>query len=175
MKKDVIARARRVRAIIADVDGVLTDGGIIYGPGRLELKKFNTLDGLAVRLAHRGGLKVFLVSGRSSTALRRRSRELGVDRVWEGAADKSLVCGILLREYDLDPGELCCVGDDLPDLPLMRKAALGVAVPDTPEDVRRAAALVTRRSGGEGALREVVEIILKAQGKWKGVLREYTA
>ncbi|MCX6357985.1 MAG: HAD hydrolase family protein [Candidatus Aureabacteria bacterium] len=168
------ARARRIKAIVADVDGVLTDGGIVYGQNNLELKRFHVQDGLAVQLARRGGLKIILASGRSSAALRRRSRELGVDALWQGAADKARIFAILMDTYRLHPREICCIGDDLPDLPLLRRAGLGVAVPAAADDVRRAAAMITRRGGGGGALREVVEFILKAQGKWNGLLNAYT-
>lgn len=173
-KTEILKRARRVRAIVADVDGVLTDGGILYGQGGVELKRFHSRDGLAVILARRAGLLVFLVSGRSSAALARRSRELGVDRLWQRAGDKGRILGILCAAYDLEPGEICCVGDDLPDLPLISRAGFGVAVPGAPGDVRKAACFVTATRGGEGALREVVELILKAQGKWKDALRAYS-
>ncbi len=173
-KTEILKRARRVRAIVADVDGVLTDGGILYGQGGVELKRFHSRDGLAVILARRAGLLVFFVSGRSSAALARRSRELGVDRLWQRAGDKGRILGILCDRYDLHPEELCCIGDDLPDLPLLSRAGLGVAVPGAPEDVRRAACFATVARGGEGALREVVELILRAQGKWRDALRAYS-
>ncbi len=172
-KAEILRRARRVRAIVSDVDGVLTDGGVIYGAGGLELKRFHARDGLAILLARRAGLMVFLVSGRSSPALARRSRELGVDRLWQGAGDKGRFFGILYAEYGLEPGELCCVGDDLPDLPLLSRAGLGVAVPGSPEELRRAACYTTATAGGDGALREVVELILKAQGRWRDLLGAY--
>lgn len=173
-KTEILKRARRIRAIVADVDGVLTDGGILYGPGGIELKRFHSRDGLAVILARRAGLLVFLVSGRSSAALARRSRELGVDRLWQRAGDKGRILGILCTTYDLEPDELCCIGDDLPDLPLLSRAGLGVAVPGVPDEVRRAACFVTATRGGEGALREVIELVLKAQGTWGDALRAYS-
>jgi 3-deoxy-D-manno-octulosonate 8-phosphate phosphatase (KDO 8-P phosphatase) len=169
-KADIARKARRIRAIVADVDGVLTDGGVIYGPGRLELKRFHVHDGLAVKLARHAGIRVLLVSGRSSPALSRRSREMGVDRLWQGVADKGRLFDIIRREFKLTPREICCIGDDLPDLPLLSRAGLGITVPDAPQDIRRAAALVTKRAGGEGVLREVVEIILRAQGTWRDAL-----
>jgi 3-deoxy-D-manno-octulosonate 8-phosphate phosphatase (KDO 8-P phosphatase) len=169
----IAARARRIRAIVSDVDGVLTDGGIIYGPGGLELKRFHALDGLAIKLARARGIKVFLVSGRTSAALARRSRELGVDRLWQGVADKRRVFDIIMATYRLHAREVCAIGDDLPELPLLLRAGLGVAVSSAPEEVRRAAHVVTERPGGEGALREVVELILKARGEWKAAIGDY--
>lgn len=172
-KPDVIKRARLVKAIVSDVDGVLTDGGIVYGPGKLELKRFHVHDGLAVELARRAGIKVFLVSARASEALRKRGREMGVDRLWQGVSDKGALFGILHREFKLRPREICYVGDDLPDLPLLKKAGLAVSVPRAALEVRRAASLVTRRGGGEGALREVVEFVLAAQGRLKDAVNAY--
>jgi 3-deoxy-D-manno-octulosonate 8-phosphate phosphatase (KDO 8-P phosphatase) len=172
-KSDVIKRARMIRAIVSDVDGVLTDGGIIYGPGKCEIKRFHVHDGLAVALAKRAGIKVFIVSARKSEALRRRSLEMGVDRLWQGFSDKGSLFGILLREFKLSPREICYVGDDLPDLPLLRKVGLAVSVPSAVEEVRRTAALVTKKGGGEGALREIVEFVLKAQGRWKDAANAY--
>lgn len=172
-RADVIKRARAVKAIVSDVDGVLTDGGIVYGPGKLELKRFHVHDGVAVELAHRAGLKVFLISGRTSPALRRRSREMGVDRLWQGVSGKGALFGILNRELGLGPREICYIGDDLPDLPLLRAAGLAVAVPGAAGEVRRAAALVTKKGGGEGALREAVEFVLAAQGRLKEAVNAY--
>jgi 3-deoxy-D-manno-octulosonate 8-phosphate phosphatase (KDO 8-P phosphatase) len=172
-KSDVIKRARPIKAIVSDVDGVLTDGGIIYGSGKCEIKRFHVHDGLAVALAKRGGIKVFFVSGRKSEALLRRSRETGVDRLWQGVSDKGALFDIICREFGLSPREICCIGDDLPDLPLLHGAGLAVAVPGAVGEVRRAAALITKKGGGEGALREVVEFVLKAQGRLKDVVNAY--
>lgn len=160
---------------MSDVDGVLTDGGLYYGHGGMELKRFCVHDGLAIALARRAGVMVFLASGRSSSALRRRARELKVERVWQGAADKRRVFAILVKKYHLAPSEICCLGDDLPDLPLLKRAGLSAAVPNAAVEVRRAAAFVTRRRGGEGALREVVELIVKARGRWREMVRAYEA
>ncbi|MCC6449143.1 MAG: HAD hydrolase family protein [Candidatus Aureabacteria bacterium] len=172
-QSEILARARRIRAVVSDVDGVLTDGGIIYGTRGTELKRFHARDGLGIILARRAGLKVFLVSGRSSAALARRSRELGVDRLWQRAGDKGRIRAILCTAYGLAPEELCCIGDDLPDLALVAGAGLGVAVAGAPGELRKAACLVTAARGGEGAFREVVELILKAQGRWEDALRAY--
>ncbi|MCX6338360.1 MAG: HAD hydrolase family protein [Candidatus Aureabacteria bacterium] len=172
-KADIIRRARLIRAIVADVDGVLTDGGIVYGSHRSEFKRFHVHDGLAVALARRSGLKVLLVSARASQALLRRSREMGVNRLWQGLSAKGRIFGILQREFKLRPHQICAIGDDLPDLPLLEKAGLAVAVPRAAEEVRRVASLVTKRGGGEGALREVIELVLKAQGRWKDAVNAY--
>lgn len=172
---EIKKRARRVRAIVSDVDGVLTDGGILYGAEKLEIKRFHVRDGLGIKLARLAGLKVFLVSGRSSAALRRRSRETGVDRLWQGCVDKRKILDIIKERYGINPREICYLGDDLPDLPLLSRVGLSVAVADAAGELRGKAEIVTKKRGGEGALREVVEIILKAQGKWRDVLDPYRA
>ncbi len=174
-KSEIVKRAKRIKAIIADVDGVLTDGRIVYRHDAKEIKVFNVKDGLAVKLARQAGIKIFLISGRSSPALLRRSREMGVERLWQGATNKLPIFDIIKKKYGLIPGQICCIGDDLPDLKLLSNAGLGVAVPDAPEDVRRAADLNTEKRGGMGVLREMVEFILKAQGKWKNVIKHYKA
>jgi len=172
-RADIIRKARLIKAIVADVDGVLTDGGIVYGPKKSELKRFHVHDGLGVLLARRSGLKVLLVSARASQALLRRSREMGVNRLWQGVSDKGRIFDILRREFKLRPHEICYVGDDLPDIPLLAKAGLAVAVPRAAEEVRRMASRITKRHGGEGALREVIEFVLKAQGRWKAAVNAY--
>jgi len=172
-KKEILKKARRVKAIVTDVDGVLTDGGIIYGPGGMELKKFHIQDGMGVKLARKAGLLVFIVSGRSSAALVKRARELGVDRLWQGATDKNRVFDIIIGKYGLSPSDICCIGDDFLDLPILARAGLGVAVPNAAPDVKRSVSLVTKKRGGEGALRELVELVLKAKGVWDKVIDEY--
>jgi YrbI family 3-deoxy-D-manno-octulosonate 8-phosphate phosphatase len=172
-RADIIRKARLIKAIVADVDGVLTDGGICYGSNKSELKRFHVHDGLGVLLARRSGLKVLLVSARASQALLRRSREMGVNRLWQGVSDKGRIFDILRREFKLRPHEICYVGDDLPDIPLLAKAGLAVAVPRAAEEVRRMASRITKRDGGEGALREVIEFVLKAQGRWKAAVNAY--
>jgi 3-deoxy-D-manno-octulosonate 8-phosphate phosphatase (KDO 8-P phosphatase) len=174
-KADIIKRARGVKAIVADVDGVLTDGGVIYTSDGKELKRFNIQDGLAANLARQAGIKIFLVSGRSSPALRKRSREMHVERLWQGTTDKSRILDIIKKEYRLNQSQICYIGDDLPDLKPLSRAGLPVAVPGAVKDVIRAAVFITKSPGGWGALRETVEIILKAQGKWKDVLKNYNS
>ncbi|MCX6354403.1 MAG: HAD hydrolase family protein [Candidatus Aureabacteria bacterium] len=174
-RKELINKAKRIKAIVSDVDGVLTDGSILYGSGDVELKRFHTHDGLAVTLARAAGLKVFLISGRSSAALLKRADEIGVDHLWQGATEKGRIFDILVEQQHLSPAEICCIGDDLPDLPLLSRAGLSVSVPNAAPDVKKAVDLVTGRNGGEGVLREVVELILKARGKWREVLGAYRA
>jgi 3-deoxy-D-manno-octulosonate 8-phosphate phosphatase (KDO 8-P phosphatase) len=172
-KAEIIKKARRISVIVSDVDGVLTDGGIYYGSRTLELKRFHVHDGLAVKLARQAGIKVLFLSSRRSAALTRRSRELGVDRLWQGVVDKTEIFNIIKKKYNLGMADMCCLGDDLPDLPLMVHAGFPVAVANACEEVRKAAVYVTREEGGSGAFREVVEMILKAKGMWNELYRQF--
>jgi 3-deoxy-D-manno-octulosonate 8-phosphate phosphatase (KDO 8-P phosphatase) len=166
-------RVERIRAVVLDVDGVLTDGRIGYGADPHETKFFDVRDGLGVKLLQAAGIKVALLSGRSSPANRWRAEELALDAVVEGEADKVAGLGRLLRELGAEAEECCFVGDDLVDVPVMRRVGLAVAVADAAEDVRRVAHLVTSRAGGHGAVREFAEWLLKQTGRWQEVTRRY--
>jgi 3-deoxy-D-manno-octulosonate 8-phosphate phosphatase (KDO 8-P phosphatase) len=167
------ARLRKVRLVIFDVDGVLTDGTILLGPDGREMKAFNVLDGTGIKYLQRAGLRVALLSGRRSSAVRARARELGIDLVVQGAKVKMDGFAKLLQAAGVTAEESCVVGDDLPDIPVMREAGVGVAVADARDEVLGAADWVTRASGGRGAAREVAEKLLKVQGKWKGIMSRY--
>ena len=165
-KRGLRERAKRIRLLLIDVDGVLTDGRIIYGNAGLEVLAFHVRDGLALKLAQQAGITVGLLSGRKSEALLRRAEELGVGEVHCGLEDKTHVYRQLLMRHRLTDTEVAYIGDDLPDLPLLRQVGLAIAVADAPVEVRRAAHLVTALRGGKGAVREVVECLLKSQGAW---------
>jgi 3-deoxy-D-manno-octulosonate 8-phosphate phosphatase (KDO 8-P phosphatase) len=155
-----------VRLVVLDVDGVLTDGRLWLGPGGEEWKSFHVHDGLAIVRAIAAGLPVAVVSSRASPAVRRRFRALGLREVHQGVADKLAVYERLLARVGCRDPEVAAMGDDLADLPLLRRAGLPVAPADAVPDVRRAARWVTRRSGGAGAVREVLEAILRSQRRW---------
>jgi len=164
---------KKIRLIIFDVDGVLTDGGIIFGSGGLEIKSFNVRDGHGIKIAKRCGLDIALVTGRTSEVVHRRAQDLGIERVFQGVWDKKPVLAQLLTELNLTPDQVAVMGDDVVDIPLMQRTGAGFTVPEAPEEVRREADYVTRYAGGKGAAREIVEIILKAQGKWEAALARY--
>ncbi|MBI3990869.1 MAG: HAD-IIIA family hydrolase [Candidatus Omnitrophica bacterium] len=166
-------RAKRIKLLLLDVDGVLTDGKITYDTSGAELKSFNVLDGVGITVAVSNGIKVVLISARGSSILKRRARELKITRLCQNVKNKSMVYQKLLRKYRITPDEVCYVGDDLPDLSVIRQTGLSAAVPDAAEDVRNAAHYITRRKGGEGAVREIVELIMKVQGKWENVIKCY--
>ena len=162
-----------IRAVICDVDGVLTDGSILLAEDETEIKRFNSQDGAGISLFVGCGFQMAFLTGRESKAVSRRAMELGVQQVRQGARDKIPVYEELLATMGLTDEEVCYVGDDLPDLPVMRRVGYSVAVADAREEVRAAADCVTAAPGGRGAVREVIELILKAQGKWAGILRRY--
>jgi 3-deoxy-D-manno-octulosonate 8-phosphate phosphatase (KDO 8-P phosphatase) len=149
-----------------DVDGVLTDGGIVLG-GDLEIKRFHVRDGSALKAWSRSGKRIALVTGRRSRAVEVRAAELGIETVVQGATDKWRSLQVVLEESSVVRGAVCYVGDDLPDLVPMQQCGLAAAPADACPEVRAAAHYVTRTPGGRGVVREVVELILRCQGVWR--------
>lgn len=166
------ARLREIQLLVADVDGVLTDGGIYLGEHE-ELKRYDSRDGSAIKYLMRAGLEFALITGRRSTSVERRARELGVKHVIQGALKKLPALQELLKELGLQPHQAAFIGDDLLDLPPILAVGVGVAVQDAARDVRERADYVTRQPGGRAAVREVVELILNAQGKWAPLVNAY--
>lgn len=158
--------AAEIRLLVLDVDGVMTDGRIYLGGRGEEIKVFDVRDGYGLKRLMAAGVEVAVITGRSSEALERRACEIGIREVHQGVEDKGALLDRLLFERDLRADAVCCVGDDLPDLPLLQRAGLGVAVADAAVEVRDAAAVITKRRGGRGAVREVCELILAARGLW---------
>lgn len=171
----VESRAARVRLLLLDCDGVLTDGRITPVEGGEELKSFHTRDGHGLVMLHRAGLRSGIISGRKSRLVEMRAADLGVSFVRQGALDKVEAFESLLSEAGVEPAQAAYVGDDVVDIPLMRRCALAVAVADATEDTRAAAHYVTRLPGGFGAVREVCELVLKAQGRWEELMKRYLA
>jgi len=169
----VVARARKIRLLVMDVDGVLTDGRMIVSERGDELKAFHTHDGVAVALAKRGGLRTAMVTGESSPIAKTRGTKLGIDSIVLGARRKGEVLEALRAEYDVSADAVAYIGDDLLDVPAMQRAGLAVTVADAPSSVKAAAHVVTRARGGHGAVRELVELILRAQRSWTRVVADY--
>ncbi len=168
-------KARRVKAVVLDIDGVLTDGRIGYGGGDdEEIKFFDVKDGHAIKMALRGGVLVGALSGRGSAANRRRAAELGLSFLYECAKNKAEAFDRLLQETKLAPEECLYVGDDFIDIPPMRRAGVAVAVADAAEELDAFCDFRTRSPGGRGAVREAIIWLLKAQGKWEELTRRYT-
>jgi 3-deoxy-D-manno-octulosonate 8-phosphate phosphatase (KDO 8-P phosphatase) len=170
---DLTARARRVRLLTCDVDGVLTDGSIYVGEDGGELKAYSCLDGLGLKWLVRSGVTVAWITGSDAAAVAQRAATLGVSRVYQGADDKLEVWQRLLAELALQPAQCAHIGDDFPDLPLIARAGLGITVPHAPEALKHRAHYVTRRDGGKGAVREICEMILHAHGALEPLLEAY--
>jgi 3-deoxy-D-manno-octulosonate 8-phosphate phosphatase (KDO 8-P phosphatase) len=164
---------RRVELILSDVDGVLTDGGIWYDNQGVELKGFHIRDGLGIKLWQRSGFRFGVLTARTSHIVKLRAGELGIDIVRQGFEDKLPAAQDIIRECRLTPQQVCYIGDDLTDLPVIRFVGLGVAVADAAEEVRSAAAYTTVQPGGRGAVRELVETILKAKSRWDEAVQRY--
>ncbi|HZI84349.1 MAG TPA: HAD hydrolase family protein [Casimicrobiaceae bacterium] len=173
MPADLAARARRVRLLTCDVDGVLTDGSIYVAPDGGELKAYSSLDGLGMKWLVRSGVTVAWITGSDAPSVTQRAAMLGVSRVHQGAEDKLEVWERLRAELSLEAAQCAHIGDDFPDLPVMVRCGMGVAVPHAPQALRRRAHYVTRRDGGRGAVRELCEMILAAQGKLEALLAGY--
>jgi 3-deoxy-D-manno-octulosonate 8-phosphate phosphatase (KDO 8-P phosphatase) len=193
-------RAKKIKVLLLDVDGVMTDGGIwlfpapagsqqstasqaaeradaggfaISSSSMIEAKGFHAHDGTAISLARLGGLKTGVITKRISETVALRARDLRLDYVHQGAANKLAVLEEILRKEGLHPEQAAYVGDDIIDLPVMRRCGLAIAVANATDEVKREAHFITKRAGGSGAVRDAVEFILKAQGSWKPVVGEY--
>jgi len=159
----VLERARRIRLLVLDVDGVLTDGRLYLSATGEELKVFHVRDGSGLVAAQRTGIVVAIISGRDSPAVTRRAAELGIRHVRQGVSDKGAELDRLLVELGAAPAELACVGDDTPDLPMLRRAGLAVAVADAHPALREAAHWITPSNGGQGAVRDVCDLLLSTR------------
>jgi len=161
---ELLQRAKPIRFLSCDVDGVLTDGRIYFGAGGAEWKAFAVIDGLGLKMLERSGILVAWISGRRSEAVARRASELGIRHLVEGADDKLAPWQRLLRELKLSAEQCAHMGDDLPDLPLLERCGFAATVPHAPEVVKRSADYVTTVPAGHGAVRELCELVLSAQG-----------
>jgi len=173
--QEVRDRAARVTTLVLDVDGVLSDGRIIYDEFGDELKFFDVQDGSGLFLWRRAGLRSAIITARKARFIARRAKELKVDWLAQRALQKLPVYEELLRRWRLLPEQVCAVGDDLMDLPILRRVGFAVAVPNAVEEIKSGCHYVTRRAGGRGAVREVIDLILKAKGLWEAVTRPYLA
>lgn len=165
---------QNIRFVLSDVDGVLTDGGIVFDNQGIESKRFFVRDGLGIALWHRAGYQYGLLTARTSHIVKVRADELGIDMVRQGFEDKLPVAIEMIEQLGLTAEQVCYIGDDLPDLPVIQLVGLGVAVADASPEVRQSADYVTKTNGGQGAIREIVEMILKSQRRWDDLIQRYT-
>ena len=163
-------RARKIKAVILDVDGVLTDGKIVYGNYGDELKFFDVQDGLGMQLLKKVSIYTFIISGRFSRIISRRAKELKITKIFQGASDKLKIYERLKRKFNLTDDNFCCIGDDILDLPIIRKVGFACAVSNAQEQVKKEAHYIAQHSGGNGAVREIINFILKSQGKWESFI-----
>ena len=173
MNADVQARAARIKLLLMDCDGVLTDGRIWLFENGEEQKGFHTRDGLGIDLLHRAGLRSGIISGRTSRAVETRARTLGMSFVIQGHEKKVQAFADVLAQANVGNAEVAYIGDDLNDIPLIVQSGLGVAVADAAVEARERAHYVTKALGGFGAVREVIELILKSQGRWDDLIKRF--
>lgn len=170
----IITAAKNIKLLLLDVDGVLTDGKLYYGNSGEELKAFNIQDGLGIKLLQQGGIQVGIITGRVSTLLQRRADELGINPVIQGREDKLTALRELLENQNLGLHQIAFMGDDLPDLSAINLVGLGITVANACSTLAAKADWQTLRSGGDGAVREAAEMILKAQGKFDTLVERFT-
>jgi len=170
---DIIERAKKIKVMVMDVDGVLTDGRLIYGSYGDELKNFHVNDGLGIMLLRKAGLKTVILTAKASGVVKRRAKHLKIDKVYQNFHFKGDAIRKVCRKFRVKPEQVCFAGDDLIDVPALKHVGLAVCPPNAMEEVRAVTHLVTRKAGGQGAVREICDLILKAQNKWDAVTRIY--
>jgi len=167
-------KAKHIKLLILDVDGVLTDGSIILDNEGNEFKSFHVRDGHGIKMLVRAGIVVAIITGRQSKVVERRAQELGIAEVFQRCHDKNLAYRHLIEKYSVKDMEVAYVGDDIVDLSLLKKAGFSVAVTEADDEVKNAAMMITKNRGGRGAVREVCDFLLKSKGLWKGIIDEYS-
>lgn len=166
-------KATRIRLLFLDVDGVMTDGRITINDRGEETKSFDVKDGLGLKMLMSSGIDVVLMTGRRSRVVRLRAEELGIKELYQGVTDKGTLCRRLINDKGMGKEEVCCMGDDLPELVMFKEAGLRIAVADAAKELRKSADFVTKNHGGYGAVREACDWILRCQGKWSALVAEF--
>lgn len=169
----VLAKAKQIKLLILDVDGVLTDGKLFFDNQGNEYKSFHVQDGHGIKMLHNAGVEVAVISGRKSVVVEARMKSLGIRHVYQGYEDKLVALASLLENFSIDPIQVAHVGDDLLDLPIMSRVGLAIAVADANSSVKQRADWCTARCGGQAAVREVCDLILQAQGYLNGMVNAY--
>jgi len=172
-KSALLRRIRKIKVLILDVDGVLTDGRIVLDDRGREVKFFDVRDGHGLKMLIRTGIEVVVLTGRRSRVVEHRARELGIAEVHQGALNKLEVFEALLSRMGFEAAEAAYAGDDIVDVPVLKRAGFSVAVANAVTEAKRVAHYVTRHSGGRGAVREICEVILKGQDRWKDIQTRY--
>lgn len=175
VSRELADKIMAVKLVVFDVDGVLTDGRIIFSNSGEETKLFDVKDGHGIKILMRMGIDVAIITARESEVVRRRARDLGITHVFQGIKDKRVALEELVKASGVEPDAMAYMGDDIIDLPVMKRVAFSAAVADAVAEVRERVDFVAQRPGGRGAAREFAELILKAQGKWDEVMKLYLA
>ena len=170
---EIMEKAKRVKVLVLDIDGVMTDGRIVYSGYGEELKFFDVQDGFGITLLSRAGIKTVIITAKKSKIVKHRARDLKVAKAYQGFADKLIAFNHLLKVFKVNAEEVCFIGDDLIDMPALKRAGFAVAVPNAVDEVKRIAHHITSNRGGRGAVREICDLILKSQGKWDLVTSKY--
>ncbi len=173
LSPEIITKIRQIKLAIFDVDGVLTDGSLIYGAAGEELKVFNTLDGHGIKMLQASGVEICIISGRQTLALARRSKDLGITHLHQAVADKGKKYAEVLAQFKLQQHDIASIGDDVVDLPILAHCGFAACVPAAPAFVREHVHYVTAAAGGHGAAREFCEVIMRAQGTLDAALNKY--
>jgi len=168
-------RLQQIELILCDVDGIMTDGGIIYDNQGIEVKRFHVRDGLGIKLWRRAGYEFGILTARNSHIVKVRAAELGLEIVRQGFEKKLPTALEVIEQRGLTPDSVAYIGDDLTDLPVMRRVGVPITAADAVEEVREVAAFVTKVSGGQGVVREAIESILKAKHRWEDLIQAYTS
>jgi len=171
MKLDL--RMQSIELILSDVDGVMTDGGITYDNQGIETKTFHVRDGMGIKLWQKTGHRFGVITARSSHIVKLRMDELGVEFIRQGTEQKLATAQQIIAELKLEPQNVCYIGDDLTDVGLMKSVGMSASVADAADDVKKVAHYVTKSTGGKGAIRELIEMILKSQNRWSELLQGY--
>ena len=170
--KELVERAKKIRLLILDVDGVLTDGSIILDNEGNEFKRFHVRDGHGVKMLVKAGIPVAVITGRTSKVVERRAKELGITELYQGVYKKSAVYEELIKKYNCKDENVAFMGDDVVDAEILKRVGLPAVPADADEEAKRLAVFVSSKNGGRGAVREFIEIILKSSGLWEGVAGE---
>ena len=173
MTDAIVERAKAVKVLVLDIDGVMTDGRIIYGIYGEELKFFDVQDGFGIFLLNRAGIRSVIVTAKRSRIVKMRGRDLKVAKVYHGYTDKLIPFNKIVKRFKVTPEEVCFIGDDLIDIPVLKRVGFAVAVPNAVDEVKAASHHITSKTGGRGAVREICDLILKSQGKWDSATAKY--
>lgn len=173
INSEILEKAKRIKLLIVDIDGVMTDGRIVCSIYGDELKFFDVQDGFGITLLNRAGIKSVIITAKKSRIVKLRARDMKIARTYQGYSDKLAAFNKILKSFKVSPEEICFVGDDLIDIPVLKRAGLAVAVPNAVEEAKNSAHYITSKMGGRGAVREICDLILKSQTKWDLATSKY--